>query len=201
MRSHWWPSNLSSHEMKCRPLKNPRVAQLKRRIVEGKNKKSRCHRASRNVYIYIYTHTSLKMVSLRPKWSKPKFHHYSIIPVFFHQQPGTHFPILWSVFLCFSCFQTDTSASMMISKVVVPVTLILVTFLHTFTLPAVLDYSEPRSSRQVGSFPPRIIFWRMTINDPHGNLDNRPYESNMRNKCQDQNWWSLFLSVWDIQDV
>lgn len=98
-------------------------------------------------------------IPLHPKLSKPKFHHYSIFPVFLHQEPGTYFPILWSVFLCCCRVQTDTSASMMISKVVAPVTLILVTSLHTLALPSVLDYSEPRSSMQVCSFPPRIILW------------------------------------------
>lgn len=163
--------------MKCTPLKNPWAAQLKERIIEGKNKESSCHRASRNVFSLIkkisihlpkwYRLVVTAFISLHPKVSKPKFHplqHLSSSP----PQAGTYFPILWSVFLCCCRLQTDTFASMMISKVVVPVTLILVTSLHTFALPAVPDYSEPGSSRQVGSFPPRIILrlrWRTTINN------------------------------------
>lgn len=129
--------------MKCTPLKNPWAAQLKERIIEGKNKESSCHRASRNVFFLIkkisihlpkwYRLVVTAFISLHPKVSKPKFHplqHLSSSP----PQAGTYFPILWSVFLCCCRLQTDTFASMMISKVVVPVTLILVTSLHLFLL-------------------------------------------------------------------
>lgn len=158
---------------------------MKKRRIEGKNKESRCHRASRNVFFNKKTYPSFEMVQtcgysfhfitsqIIPTKIPSLQHLSSFLPL----TTRNIFPHPLICLLCCCRVQTDTSASMMISKVVVPVTLILVTSLHTFTLPAVLDYSEPRSSRQACSFPPRIILrlcWRMTINDPHGDLENRP---------------------------